>query len=70
MREIYIALDHCNLDWTNQKVNLVEEMWNNGDSIILIAKKVKRPVKEVFILIYDRLELGFIKPRKGSILGG
>lgn len=70
MREIYIALDHCNLDWTYQEVNLVEKMWSSGDSILIIARKVKRPIKDVFVLIYDRLELGYIKPREGSIFGG
>lgn len=69
MSRLYFALDHCNLDWKHNQVVLVEEMWNRGESIKEIARLVRRPTKEVFVLIYDRLELGLIKPRKGSIYG-
>lgn len=66
---IYIALDHCDLDWLPQQVLLVENMWNKGASIEEIAIKVNRPIKEVFILLFDRLELGKISERKGGIFG-
>lgn len=58
-----------NLDWEPHEVVLVEELWNRGLPIEEIAKKTKRPVKEVFILIFDRAEQGRIEPRKGGIFG-
>jgi|GEM_PF-5299853 len=69
MGDIYIALLHCDLDWTEKEVAFVEKMWKGGYSITDIAKKVRRPIKDVFVLIYDRAELGYLKPRKGSVFG-
>jgi hypothetical protein len=69
MQGIYIALDHCNLDWKPKDVHKVEQLWNDGASIEEIAKEIKRPVKDVFCLLYDRAELGFIESRKGGIFG-
>lgn len=69
MCNYYIALDHANLDWRPADVKKVERMWNHGEPIKKIARSVKRPIKDVFILIFDRLELGFIKEREGGIFG-
>lgn len=65
----YIALDHCNLDWVPEDVQKVEQLWNEGLSITEIARTVKRPIKDVFLLIFDRAELGFIEEREGGIFG-
>lgn len=66
---LYIALCDLNFDWKPNQLVLVEEMWKRGESIEEIARLVRRPVREVLVLIFDRLELGYIKPRKGSIFG-
>lgn len=69
MSGLYIALNECNFDWKHNQLVLVEEMWNRGESIKEIARLVRRPIQEVFILLYDRLDQGYIQPRKGSIFG-
>lgn len=69
MCNYYIALDHANLDWKPKDVHRVEIMWNNGLSLKEIARNIKRSHKDTFLLIYDRLELGHIKKREGSVFG-
>ncbi|MDA7028636.1 hypothetical protein PJ311_19065 [Bacillus sp. CLL-7-23] len=66
---VYIMLDHCNFDWQPEEVKQVESYWQGGLPIERIAKIVKRPVKEVFLLLYDRAELGHIRGREGGIFG-
>lgn len=69
LKEYYIALDHANLDWLPEDVQKVEDMWKSGLHVEEIAKNIKRSEKDTFLLIYDRLELGEIKARKGGIFG-
>lgn len=69
LKDYYIALDHANFDWLPAQVQKVEDMWSEGLHIKEIAKNVNRSKKDTFLLIYDRLELGYIKERKGGIFG-
>lgn len=69
MSELYFALDYCNLDWKQNQLVLVEELWKRGTPLDEIARLVRRPPREVFVLIFDRIDQGYIEQRKGSIFG-
>lgn len=69
MSDLYFALDYCNLDWKQNQLVLVEELWKRGTPIDEIARLVRRPPREVFVLIFDRIDQGYIQQRKGSIFG-
>lgn len=66
---IYIALDDMNLDWMPADVKLFDQLWKEGVPVKEIARKLKRPAKEVVILLYDRASKGKVKPRKGGLEG-
>ncbi len=51
------------------EITLVRKMWNEGISIIGIAKVVGRHLNEVAFLIMDQADQGYIKARKGGVLG-
>lgn len=69
MSDLYFALDYCNLDWKQNQLVLVEEFWKRGTPLDEIARLVRRPPREVFVLIFDRIDQGYIQQRKGSIFG-
>lgn len=69
MPDLYFALDYCNLDWKQNQLVLVEEFWKRGTPLDEIARLVRRPPREVFVLIFDRIDQGYIQQRKGSIFG-
>jgi hypothetical protein len=68
-QSIYIALEDVNFIWCPKEVKDVDAMWNMGLSIEVIADSFERSINDVFVLLWDRLEKGSIKKRKGSIWG-
>lgn len=67
---LYIALEEMNFDWKVEHVSEFETLWNEGYSLHEISKKLKRDMDEVAILVMDRCQKGFIKPRKNGIFRG
>jgi hypothetical protein len=68
-QQIYIALEDVDFIWCPKEVKDVDAMWNMGLSIEVIADSFERSINDVFVLLWDRLEKGSIKERKGSIWG-
>jgi hypothetical protein len=66
---MYIACEDMDFVWKEHQVVLFEEMWNRGMHIKDIAKMLRRPVDEVFILALDRARAGAIAKREGGIFG-
>jgi hypothetical protein len=69
MRDVYIALEEINHDWTPEEVKRFDQMWKAGYSTWEIARAFIRPIDDVNILVYDRCYRKKIKPRKGGLNG-
>ena len=68
-RKLYIACSDMDLDWDIQEVQEVEEMWNKGIPLEMIASSFGRDLDEVAILIMDRARQGRLSKRKYGALG-
>lgn len=66
---IYIALEDINFDWRDKEVQKVRMMWESDYPIKDIAKKLRRPIDDVAMLIYDQALKRKIKPREGGLMG-
>lgn len=66
---MYIALENADFGWRDEQVEVVDQLWKDGAPIDEIAKLMSRPARDVFLLIFDRLESGRLKEREGSIFG-
>jgi hypothetical protein len=65
----YLACEHLNFRWDLNEVQQAEHMWREGLSVEDMAVAFKRPAKEVFILLLDRLEKDRIHTRHGGMFG-
>lgn len=67
----YIALENIEIDfvWDEHDVVDVDKLWETGYAIDFIAAEFERPINDVFALLWDRLEHGFIQERPGGIYG-
>nr|DAM00131.1 MAG TPA: Protein of unknown function (DUF2802) [Caudoviricetes sp.] len=69
----YILFDddqlNINLDFTPYKVQIFDEMWNEGYSVTEIASRLQRKLVEIELLASDRYLRGKIKIRKGGMKG-
>ncbi|MGG3572842.1 hypothetical protein ABES80_10205 [Bacillus gobiensis] len=66
---LYIALENADFAWREDQVKEIDRLWKEGTSLDVIAKLMGRSTRDVFILIYDRLDTGKLPSRKGSIFG-
>lgn len=66
---LYIMLQDYDFSWKSKEIEAVKTQWAEGVPINRMAASIKRPIKEVFLLIYDLLESGQIEEREGSIYG-
>jgi hypothetical protein len=68
---IYTALEDIpvNFHWGLGEVKLLEKLWEEGKSLLFIAKELKRSPVDVVLLIIDRDFKGKIKPRRRGIWG-
>ncbi|MGY5350240.1 hypothetical protein [Bacillus subtilis] len=66
---LYIMLQDYDFSWKSKEIEAVKMQWAEGVPINEIAASIKRPIKEVFLLIYDLLDNGQIEKREGSIYG-
>lgn len=65
----YIACECFNFVWDEQEVFQFRQLWESGASIFDISKAFKRNVNEIAFLIVDQADQGYIKARKGGVLG-
>ncbi|MGG3642010.1 hypothetical protein ABES38_11630 [Bacillus gobiensis] len=66
---MYIALENADFVWRDEQVKEVDKLWKDGAPLDTIAKLMGRTTRDVFILIYDRLDTGKLSRRRGSIFG-
>lgn len=66
---VYIALENLDFVWDERDVVDVDKLWEMGYAIDFIAVEFNRPINDVFALLWDRLERGFIQDRPGGIYG-
>lgn len=61
-----ILLDNVEIDWefTVRETLVFQMMWRSGESAEKIAKKLKRPMLEIGLLIIEQAELGNIEQRR------
>lgn len=65
---IYIALEEVedtDFFWSLQEIQYFDELWFDEISLVNIAKEMRRSEMSVFLLAFDRIARGNIKPRKG-----
>lgn len=67
--KIYIALEDLDFVWDEKDVKEVDEMWESGIPLNIIAQNFGRDINEVAILIIDRRRNGFIELRDTGIFG-
>ena len=62
-------LDDVDINWvfTVRETEAFKTMWNRQENIETIAKRLKRPVLEIGLLIVEQAELGEIEQRKNGI---
>lgn len=67
--QIYIALEDIDFIWSEKEVQKFKLMWDSDYSAQEIASKLKRPIDDVAMLIYDQALKKKIKPREKGLLG-
>ncbi|MGG3871640.1 hypothetical protein [Brevibacillus laterosporus] len=67
-RPLYIACEDYDFIWLESEIDEVRQLWREHESIASIAKKIKRDIDEVTLLIIDQIRHGMIRKRKGSLL--
>lgn len=63
----YVALEELNFFWDLKEVMEFDRMWNDGHSLHSISNHFNRNIEECAILLMDRSEKGYCKPRKSGI---
>lgn len=66
-KKTYIACERFNFQWCETQVMEFDRLWKQGLSRWDLAQHFDRDMREIDMLIYDRAELGKIKPRKNGI---
>lgn len=64
-----ILLDSVEIDWefTERETIVFGMMWRANENVETIAKKLKRPVLEIGLLIIEQAELGNIEKRRHGL---
>ncbi len=68
-RQYYIACDDWNFSWTSGELESFNLLWREGKPIWEIARQIRRPIKEVAILIMDLAERRVIEERTRGVFG-
>ncbi|MCY8025693.1 hypothetical protein [Bacillus sonorensis] len=66
---VYISFIENNFLWYDQEIHKFRALWNQGQSIIKMAKIFKREIEEVLFLVIDQGNKEMIRPRNGGLLG-
>ena len=67
--ELYICLEQLDFSWFQDKVEIVKDMWGEGEPIDEIAQAVGRDCDEVFLLLMDLVRRRKIHKRDNGIFG-
>lgn len=67
---LYTACEQYDFTWTQAEVYRAKNLWRNGDDLATMARKLKRPPAEVFLLLLDLADRGKIPARENGIYGG
>lgn len=64
-----ILLDSVDINWefTVREPIVFQMMWRAGENVETIAKKLKRPMLEMGLLIIEQAELGNIEQRRHGL---
>lgn len=64
-----VLLDEVDIDWTFtvRETLVFQMMWRSGENVETIAKKLKRPVLEIGLLVIEQAELGNIEQRRHGL---
>jgi hypothetical protein len=65
--ETYIALEEVEFRWTKKQVKEFDIKWRRGLPLEEIAHHFGRTCLETGLLLADRAEKGFCKPRKNGL---
>lgn len=66
----YIMCEDFDFGWPIRHLSQFKQDWKQGLSLEKMAEKYNRRWEEVFMLIVDHLERGWIDNRPGGIYGG
>lgn len=68
-RAVYIPLEDVEIDWfwDHNQVMIFDELWNIGVPLSDIAEELDKTFLEALLMMADRAERKFIKPRKGGL---
>ncbi|TWM97925.1 hypothetical protein [Bacillus licheniformis] len=66
---VYIPFIENNFIWYSREILKFRALWNQGQSIIKMAKTFKREIEEVLFLVIDQGNKEMIHPRNGGLLG-
>ncbi len=65
----YVACENLDFTWSKDDVAALRELWREGHAVPDMAKYFKRKEEEVALLVIDQSRKGFIKQRRGGLLG-
>jgi hypothetical protein len=68
-RSIYIALEQVDFIWSEDDLPRIREAWKEGMSIQHMSKYFKRKPLEVFLIVLDQIEHGYLVKREGGVYG-
>lgn len=68
-RNTYIALERLDFTWELTEVREIDQMYNAGIPLWMIAQSFARDPDEVAVLLMDRCRKGVLKPRNSGIYG-
>lgn len=66
--QLYIALEGFNFDWRLNEVKQFDLLWNSGENIQGISRKMKRSEVEILLLYMDRVSKENINPDSMRVL--
>lgn len=64
-----VLMDGLDIDWTFtvRETLVFQMMWRSNENVETIAKKLKRPMLEIGLLIIEQAELGNIEVRRHGL---
>lgn len=68
-RNTYIAGERWDFVWDLVEILEIEQLWRQGKSLEYIAEWIGRSQTDVFLLLLDRAEQGYVDARVGGVFG-
>lgn len=67
--KLYVVCENLDFTWSRDDVAAFRELWREGHAVPDIAKYFNRKEEEIALLVIDQSRKGFIKQRRGGLLG-